>query len=322
MSTPKYKKIVQSIEDMIINGRLKRGDRLPSLNELREKHSISRDTVLMGFNELKHRGVIKSVVGKGYYVTSESVAVQMKIFLLFDEMNSFKEVLYNSFLSQFTDAQVDVYFHHFNKKLFERLITDAQGNYSHYVIMPANFDQPEEIINTIPADKVYILDQVPDALRPFPSVYQNFEIDIFNGLSAGLESLYNYQEIILLHTDKKQPLAFVNGCKRFCQQHGFSFEICNSVADISLKMGTVYLTLDDQDLIYLIKSIKESSLEIARDIGIISYNDTMLKEVVADGITTISTDFELMGTTLASMILNQEVARLHNPSHFISRNSL
>ena len=322
MSIPKYKKIVKSVEDMIINGRLKKGDQLPSLNELKDRHSISRDTVLMGFNELKHRGVIKSVVGKGYYVTSESVAVQMKIFLLFDEMNSFKEVLYNSFLSQFTDAQVDVYFHHFNKKLFERLINDAQGNYSHYVIMPANFDRPELVINTLPSDKVYILDQVPDSLRQFPSVYQNFETDMYNGLLAGLESLRNYHKITLLHTDKKQPLAFVSGFERFCQQHGFAFEICNSVADIILNKGSVYLTLDDQDLIYLIKSIKESDYEIARDIGIISYNDTMLKEVVADGITTISTDFELMGTTLASMILNNETGRLHNPSSFISRNSL
>jgi len=91
---------------------------------------------------------------------------------------------------------------------------------------------------------------------------------------------------------------------------------------MSLKKGTVYLTLDDQDLIYLIKSIKESSFEITRDIGIISYNDTMLKEVVADGITTISTDFELMGTALASMILKNETASLHNPSRLISRNSI
>jgi len=202
---------------MIVTGQLKKGDRLPSLNKLRDKHAVSRDTVLMGFNELKHRGLIKSVVGKGYYLTNESIAVKMKIFLLFDEMNSFKEVLYNSFLSQFTDAQVDVYFHHFNKKLFERLITDAQGNYSHYVIMPANFDQPEEVIDILPADKVFILDQTRDSLRQYPAVYQDFETDIYNGLSAGLKQLKKFEKITLLYTKKNSHINLLTVVNNFAR---------------------------------------------------------------------------------------------------------
>ena len=61
--TPKYKQIVVSIENAIIKGALKKGDKLPSLNSIKNQHSLSRDTVLTAFNELKTRGIIQSIVG-------------------------------------------------------------------------------------------------------------------------------------------------------------------------------------------------------------------------------------------------------------------
>ena len=98
IGVPKYKQIINSIEDAILSGALQKGDQIPSINSIKETHKLSRDTVLMAFNELKNRGIIQSIVGKGYYVASEHINVTQKIFLLFDELNSFKEDLYNSFL--------------------------------------------------------------------------------------------------------------------------------------------------------------------------------------------------------------------------------
>jgi DNA-binding LacI/PurR family transcriptional regulator len=84
----------------------------------------------------------------------------------------------------------------------------------------------------------------------------------------------------------------------------------------------VYVILDDKNLIRIIKKINEQSLGIAKDVGIISYNDNLLKEVVADGITTISTDFSFMGTKLASMILENSQEKIENPSKLIIRKSV
>ena len=47
-----------------------------------------------------------------------------------------------------------------------------------------------------------------------------------------------------------------------------------------------------------------------------------LKKVVENGITTISTDFKKMGTTLAKMVLSNEQKQIENPSDLIIRNSL
>lgn len=320
---PKYKQIVFSIEKAIVEGLLKKGDLLPSLNKIKNKHKLSRDTVLTAFNELKNRGIIYSVVGKGYYVSTENIVISQKIFLLFDELNSFKEDLYNSFLQNLGDnIQVDIFFHHFNSNIFDKLITDNIGNYSYYVIMPANLSNTEKSIQKLPVDKVYILDQMHKSLADYPTIYQNFEKDVFEGLSSILIKIVNYEKLILVFSDKKQPEGILNGFRSFCREYHITSEVIQSIDDRITKEGEVYLVLDDKDLIKIIKKMRRAGLKLSENVGIISVNETILKEVVAEGITTISTDFTLMGKRLAEMILNKERIQIENPSQLILRKSI
>ncbi len=322
-SAPKYKQIVNSIEAAIHEGVLRKGDKLPSLNSIRDKHSLSRDTVLMAFNELKSRGIIHSVVGKGYYVLSEDVLVSQKVFLLFDEFNSFKEDLYNSFLNSLGDnVQVDIFFHHFNIEVFSKLIHDNIGAYSFYVIMPANLKGTEYVIDNLPKEKVYILDQMHSELSQYSAIYQNFEKDIYKGLTYGLNDIKRYKKVVLLFSEAKQPQGFLIGFNQFCNQNNIEKEVISSLENRVLNEGEVYIVFDDRNLIRIIKKIKEQQLVLAENIGVISYNDTMLKEIVEGGITTISTDFNLMGEQLAKMILSNEQAQIENPSSLIIRASV
>ena len=98
LGIPKYKQIIYSIEKTIVKGLLKKDDKLPSINKVCLEFSISRDTVLLAYEELKKRGIIYSILGKGYYIKTIEVKVKKRIFLLFDELNIFKEDLYNSFI--------------------------------------------------------------------------------------------------------------------------------------------------------------------------------------------------------------------------------
>ncbi|TXE08159.1 GntR family transcriptional regulator [Gelidibacter salicanalis] len=322
-SIPKYKQIVASIEAAIVAGSLKKGDRLPSLNTIKTQHSLSRDTVLTAFNELKTRGIIQSIVGKGYYVNSEDVEVNHKIFLLFDEFNSFKEDLYNSFLTSLGDhIQVDIFFHHFNQDMFAKLINDNAGDYSAYVIMPANLKDTAHIIKRLPEEKVYILDQTHPKLKHYPAIFQNFKKDIYQGLEVAIDNIKRYKKLVLLYQPARQPQGIKDGFKLFCRDHQLENEVIDSFTNRIVSVGELYIVLDDKNLIRIIKHIKERGLTLAKDIGIISYNDTLLKEIVEGGITTISTDFNLMGERLAEMILNKEFAQVENPNRLIIRKSL
>ena len=320
---PKYKQIIASIEDAIIKGALKKGDKLPSLNSIKNQHSLSRDTVVAAFNELKTRGIVQSIVGKGYYVTSEDIKVNQKIFLLFDELNSFKEDLYNSFLTGMGEnVQVDIFFHHFNTDVFNKLINDNAGDYSYYIIMPANIKGTENVISRLPNDKVYILDQMHLELMAYPSIHQNFKKDIYQGLQDGLKQIKKYKKVILLYNKERQPKGILDGFNLFCTHNNIQSEIIDTLKDRALSKGELYILLDDKNLIRIIKQIKEEQLTLVQDIGIISYNDTLLKEIVEGGITTISTNFNLMGHRLAEMILNNEFAQIENPNSLIIRKSL
>lgn len=320
---PKYKQIIASIEEAIVSGALKKGDKLPSLNSIKIKHKVSRDTVFTAFNELKNRGIVQSVAGKGFYVASEDIMVNQKIFLLFDELNSFKEDLYNSFLANLGDhIQVDIFFHHFNSGIFSKLIFDNIGDYSYFVIMPANLKNTNHVIDKLPSDKVFILDQTHDELSNYPAIYQNFEKDIYSGLTDALKFIANYQKIILLFDQYKQPEGLSTGFKMFCKENKIHYEVVGSLESTKPSAGEIYVIPDDRSLIKIIKKIKQEGLVLANEIGIISYNDTLLKEIVEGGITTISTDFNAMGKRLAEMILNNENVKIENPNRLIVRRSV
>lgn len=323
ISTPKYKQIINSIENAIDSGKFKKGDKIPSLNSIKDQNNISRDTVLMAFNDLKNRGIIQSIVGKGYYVASENINVTQKIFLLFDEFNSFKEDLYNSFLDHLGEnIQVDIFFHHFNKSIFSNLIHDNIGSYNYYVIMPANLKNTNNIIKALPRDSVYILDQLHDDLLEYPAIYQNFQQTMFTNLTKALDSIKKYKRLVLVFLKDKQPSSMQDGFVMFCKKNLLPFDIIYSLKNHALKKGDLYIIPEDKNLLRVIKKIKANDFVLAEDVGVISYNDTLLKEIVEGGITTITTDFNAMGKRLAEMILNKETLKIENTNNLIIRNSI
>ena len=193
---PKYKQLIRSIEKLILNGQYKRGDKLPSINGIKMRFSLSRDTVLLAYSNLKSRGIIQSIPGKGYYVRTENVGTVQKILLLFDEFNSFKEDLYNSFLKNLKEGvEVDIYFHHFNETIFSKLIFDNIGVYNTYIIMPANLKNVSKVLDNLPKDSVYILDQTYNELEKYPSIVQDFKKDIFDGLTEADTKVKSIQKI-------------------------------------------------------------------------------------------------------------------------------
>lgn len=322
-SLPKYRQIVKSVEDAILNGDIKKGDKLPSLNQVKLDYSVSRDTAIMAFNELKNRGIINSIVGKGYFVSSEEVAITQKIFVLFDELNTFKEDLYTALLEELGENRVvDVYFHHFNKKFFDQIIYENLGGYSYYIIMPANLPDTLQAISQLQRDKVFILDQLQPEHKAYAAVYQNFEEDIYNGLLQLKAQIQQYHKFNLIFDETKQPQGILNGFTHFCLTHQVPFEIFSKITDKALQQHEAYLVLEDKTLIKVIKQMKNLGFEFIKDIGLISYNDSLLKEVLEGGITTISTDFELMGKKIAQMIVSQQKEQIPNPSKLSLRKSI
>lgn len=323
LSTSKYRQIINSVLRAISEERLVLGDKMPSINEICDEFELSRDTVLAAYNELKSKGIISAHPGKAYYVCSTNVDVEQNIMLLYDELNAFKEELYNSFIRAIDGkANVDLYFHNFNRKIFNHLLQENNYKYTAYVVMPAQFTGISSLLKDL-SGKVYILDQLPVELRGnYPTIYQNFEKQVYSGLIEAKDRILKYQKIVSVYPGGKEPESQLRGFVKFCKEVEMPSEVINDLKDRKIKKGEVYLVVNDTHLVELVKLARKENLEIGSDIGIISLNDTPLKEVVANGITTISTDFTQMGETLASFILNKKGSQLENPFKLIVRESL
>ncbi len=109
--------------------------------------------------------------------------------------------------------------------------------------------------------------------------------------------------------------------QQFCREYDFDFEVLNEIYDdMELRSKGVYITIQERDLVNLVRQVRKKELVLGKDIGIISYNETPLKELL--GITVISTDFKTMGETAAYMVLKNKKEKVKNVFRYIERNSV
>lgn len=329
---PKYKQIVDSILSAIENGKIKLDDRLPSVNELLIEFDISRDTVVRAYDHLKKNKIIVSVPGKGYYISEDQLALKAKVFLLFNKLSPHKKIIYDAFAKTLADsATIDFFIYENNYRHFKELILDSKKRsnaYTHYVIIPHFEEGGDDVLDfikkEIPLEKLIVLDKRLDGLSDkVSSIYQDFETDIYSALVKLNPKLKKYRQIKLLLRNKTyHPVEIKKGFIKFCGQFAYEFEVIEEIETSKIEKNTVYINLKESDLVTLIKKIKHSKYALGKDVGIISYNETPLKEVLLDGITVISTDFENLGKKAAEIILKNQPIYIENPFHIIQRNSL
>lgn len=319
----KYKLIVNSVTEGIRDGIYKKGDWIPSINEFRKMFNLSRDTVFAGICELKSRGIIDSTPGVGYYVLTTKFTSKQNILLLFNEFNEFKEELYNSFVNNIgSDASVDIRFHNYNQKVFETLLNEANGKYTVYVLMVGKFQGIEPLLQSI-SGRVFLLDHFPTELKgKYSSVGQNFEKDTYEALKFGLSYLKKYDRILMVQSEAKEPYERYYGLQTFCAEYGFECKYLNDIKHKKIKRGDLFMLVNDTDLVYILKQAEKQQFVPGKDFGIISYNDTPLKEILCGGITTLSTDFSVMGKNMASLITKKGIETIDNPWQLNIRKSL
>jgi len=327
-ATPKYQQLANSIVKAIEDGKLQVDDMLPSINELSFQFEICRDTAEKGYKFLKNQGIIGSVPGKGYFIKSVDVDRTTKIFLMFNKLSPHKKIIYDSFVETLGDkAAIDFYIYNNDLALFRKLLENSKTDYHYYVILPhfiEGGDTAHKIINTIPKEKLILLDKIiPGVNGSFGAVYENFERDIFTSLEQALPHLQKYHTMKLIFPENSYyPNEIVNGFTSFCQEYTFNYKVVHDILDEPVHAGEVFINLMDNDLVVLIEKIIESKYVVGKDVGVISYNETPLKKIILNGITTISTDFEAMGVETARIIQEGNLRHVQIPFSLNLRSSL
>ena len=319
-SQTKIQQLIHGVSEAINLGILKEGDFLPSINQLNKESGISRDTIFKAYSILLQRSIISSTPTKGYFVAAES----FKVFVLLDDFSAFKEQFYQSFRSNLPENySVDLLFHHYNPEVFKQLILNCIGRYNMYVVMNINNKNLEDVVRKIDPKKLLILDMGNDPKNEISFLTQNFNQAVYDCLNSGLEYIKNYKEFILVFPENTpHPAETIDAFKLFCSHHQLKHAILENIKDREVQLGQAYFVIKDSDLVKIVKDCRKDSLKIGTDVGIISYNDTPMKEIVGDGITVISTDFIRMGKECANFIVSKEKVSLVIPTQLKIRGSL
>ncbi len=327
-ATPKYLQLAHSIIKAIGDGKLKKEELLPSINELSFEFEIARDTAEKSYKYLKKIGVLGSVPGKGYFVKETNLKQKRKIFLLFNKLSPHKKIIYDALVASLGElASIDFYIYNNDFDFFKRLLQNAQKDYSHYVIIPHFLEGGEnaaEVMNQLPKEKLILLDKLVTGIEgKYGAVYENFEKDIYGALEKALPQLAKYHTIkIIVPVNTYHPQEILKSFTRFCQQYAFAYKVVHHIANEPIKEGEAYINLMEDDLVILLEKILATKLKPGKHVGVISYNETPLKKIILNGITTISSDFEMMGQKTAELILNQSLQHIEIPFSLTLRASL
>ncbi|QNK63369.1 GntR family transcriptional regulator [Pedobacter sp. PAMC26386] len=326
--TPKYLQLINSILQGIQSGQIKNNDVLPSINELSYVLETARSTIERAYNELKRMGLVQSVAGKGFFIVHTQFQRPLKVLLLFNKLSIHKKIIYDAFAATLgSEAAIDFYIYNNDFNVFKKLLMEKIDHYAKCVIIPHFYENKElgyKLINTIAKEKLILMDKLTEGITgEFGAVYENFEEDIFSALEQLTDRLSRYHTLRLIfpqntYYSKKIMLGFLH----FCQKYAYKNEIINGLGHHKIEPGSVYINLAEDDLIILIEKIIEGSFKIGKDIGIISYNETPIKKIILDGITTISTDFKMMGEKAAELLLNNSVEHIRIPFKVTLRKSL
>ncbi len=317
-SVPKFQQLVDLVVDAVSGGQLSPGDILPSVNQIFNDTGLARGTIVKALDELKRRGIVESVPNKGYFVARENP----RVLLLLDTLRPFKQVIYDGIRENLPEnVELNMYFHHYNIRLMEEILLGAAGRYSAFIVMGYEHPEISAILSKLDPNKVLVFDYLNPSWGDYSSVVQEFESSLYENLKSALSAINKYKSLIFVCPDSaNHPAVAKQAFLAFCKDHKIEGVIQDEPGK-EIK-DHAFLVVDDKHLIEVVKRTRESGLRTGTDVGIISFNDYPMKEVLEGGITVISPDFYEMAKQIANGISKREKICSLVPPRVILRNSL
>ncbi|HBD73321.1 MAG TPA: PLP-dependent aminotransferase family protein [Streptococcus sp.] len=250
--TSKYQEIITTIIDQIENGKLQKGERIPSIRRLSQKFHCSKDTVQRALLELKFKNYIYAVEKSGYFVLEGKSQKETPLNLSLSDYNN---MAYENFTTCLTETLVNRENYLFNYYYQQEGLQELIDSLQNYLEKSAIYAKKEDILVTSGTQQaLYILSQVPfpnhkktilleqptyhrmnDLVASLKLPYQTIERD-FEGIDlARLEELF-----------KTGDIKFFYSISRFSNPLGLSYSTSEKQKIVKLaECYDVYIIEDD-----------------------------------------------------------------------------
>jgi len=321
----KHEQLVQGVVASIENESLKVGDKLPSINTMVDEIGYARKTIVKAYEELKHRGLIESKRLKEFYIISEETNTTLKVALLLFAFESFQKDFYNTFRNELGNRfQINVFFHHNNSTIFETILSNIHGKYGMYVVAPIQNSSVLPLLRRLPPQKLLLVDRYLNLGPEYSFICQEFEKSTYTMLIKLLKSIKKYERFILFFDEKDDysPKGIAKAFQKFLVDYKIKGAILNEYVPKQIERDTLYFIKNDSTLWSFLKDCAEKDFILGRDVGLLSFDDNIAKQIVFGGITTLSTDFKAMAKMAADHVKDGPTQQTIIPVRLIKRNSL
>lgn len=320
----KHEQFVQGVINAVDNKVVAVGDLLPSVNKLMKELGFARETVVRGYKALMKRGIVESQNRRGFFIASADTGQICRIALLLYAFDTFQETFYKTFKKNLAaDVHLDVFFHHNNIDILDTIIGNIRGKYSMYVIAPIPNPRTEEILRNIPLNKFLMIDRFEPMEGDFSYVTQEFEESTYKVFGELKDVIKRYSEFVFYYRPSTDtPIEILRAFKKFIKEHHIKGVIQTEYTPGTIEKDKVYFTINNTELWAMLKDCVLKGLDPGTDVGILSHNDDMVKEIICGGITTYSADFKLMAEKAACFISSGTMIKETIPTVLIRRKSL
>jgi DNA-binding LacI/PurR family transcriptional regulator len=313
---PIYKQLVDNYKRDILTLKLAPGSRIASINEIMQKHSVSRETAKLVLSLLARQGFIIKKPGKGSFVTDIRPCKK-----LWGAVLPFYSIQYEYLLEQLSENawKTGREFHHFvdynsideEIRLVGQLINKR---YEAVIVIPTqNEAGTSEFYERLKPQKTFVtlIDHSMSGSY-FPYVIQNYELGVQRALrycagktSAHIAFVRNqvwagrnvvqemmeqaYTQFMHDESESKQPIII---------------ERLSSIDAGFLKsenIGGLFCT-DDSDAVRIAGRLREAGVCIPQQVSLVSYGNTELARFFTPAITSVDPHSEEMADIMARIM--------------------
>ncbi|MEL6919007.1 MAG: GntR family transcriptional regulator, partial [Bacteroidota bacterium] len=179
------------------------------------------------------------------------------------------------------------------------------------------------LLESIAPQKLLIVDRFISMPKEYSYISQEFEETTYSKLVNLLPAIKKYKKFKLFFSDNMDyPVGVRNAFNRFLTDYDIKGSIAKKYEPGSIKKDYLYFFISDTFLWELLRDCRNNEYVVGKDVGILSHNDHIAKQIVFGGITTISTDFHDMAKRAAQHVKHGDKIQVIMPFNLIRRNSL
>ena len=325
---PKYRQVILAISRDIRKAILQPGDKIPSINEASSECYLSRDTVEKAYKELTRRGIIRSIPGKGFFVSEEVMEKPIRILAVFDKLDEARWELYQELTEALEEtAEITLLSYEHNYRMLNLSLEEHKDDYDFFVVIPHFFAYQDDLLRAfehLPMDRLIVLTHPVEGLD---SKTTQLTFDRKNAWEKALKKVSSrirqYSRLLLYFPDDfRFPQEILDAMTDFCERQGIPFRVLPAWDERKIQSGDLCFILEDEILAEVVGFAQQHGLTIGKDIGIVSFEDHPLKVQLAGGITTLGYDYGEIARTTALRVTTGVPQKAFFPLQWNLRSSL